>query len=287
MKVKTVCIVGMGIMGSQIGIVCARAGYQTLMVEKDGPSVEKGTIGVKKYLEYMENKKRISADESRSILEKIHPTTDSKTAFSQADFIIEAVFEDMNLKKEIFRQMDKKSRKDTILSSNTSTLSITEMASVTSRPQRCIGTHFLIPAALSRLVEVVKGRQTDNETHEKTIEFVKSCGKDVVSLNDSPAFIVNRMYITMQNEAFHLLHEGVASAEDIDKACQIGLGMPLGPLAAGDTSGIDLVLDCVKSLQDQLGDKYRPSPLIEELVKAGRLGKKTGRGVYDYTTKSK
>jgi 3-hydroxybutyryl-CoA dehydrogenase len=134
---------------------------------------------------------------------------------------------------------------------------------------------------------VVKGRQTDNETHEKTIEFVKSCGKDVVSLNDSPAFIVNRMYITMQNEAFHLLHEGVASAEEIDKACQIGLGMPLGPLAAGDTSGIDLVLDCVKSLQDQLGDKYRPSPLIEELVKAGRLGKKTGRGVYDYTTKSK
>ena len=176
-------------------------------------------------------------------------------------------------------------KKDAIIASNTSTLSISEIASVTSRPQNCVGTHFLIPAALTPLVELSRALQTSDETHARTVEFIKSCGKDVVTSSDSTAFIINRLYVPLGNEAFYLLQEGVATAEEIDKACQLGLGLPLGPLAACDASGLDIALDCIESMHEQLGDKYRPCPLLRKYVKAGYLGRKTGRGVYDYTKK--
>ena len=287
MKIETVCVIGMGTMGSQIGIVCATAGYRTIMVDQNEQMVEKGLAGIKQFLGYLEKKGKITADKGKTALDRIETTTDKKKAFSfsEADFIIEAVFEDMEVKKEIFKEMDQVCKEGAILASNTSTLSISEMAAVTSRPQNCIGTHFLIPAALTPLVELVRALQTSDETHERTIEFVKSCGKDTVTSSDSPAFIINRLYIPLGNEAFYLLQEGVATAEEIDKACQLGLGLPLGPLAACDASGLDIALACAESMHRQLGDKYRPCPLLVKMVKAGRLGRKTGRGVYDYTKK--
>lgn len=285
MKIETVCVIGMGTMGSQIGIVCANGGYKTIMVEQNEQMIEKGLGGIEQFLGYVEKKGKVSAETGKAALGRIEATTDKKKAFSEADLIIEAVFEDMALKKELFAEMDEVCKKDAILASNTSTLSISEMAAVTSRPENCIGTHFLIPAALTPLVELVRALQTSDETHGRTIEFIKSCGKDVVTSSDSPAFIINRLYIPLGNEAFYLLQEGVASAEEIDKACQMGLGLPLGPLAACDASGLDIALACIESLHKQLGDKYRPCPLLVKMVKAGRLGRKTGQGVYDYRKK--
>lgn len=285
MKIETVCVIGMGTMGSQIGIVSATGGYRTIMVEQNEQLIEKGLGGIKQFLGYLEKKGKITADKGKTALDKIETTTDKKKAFAEADFIIEAVFEDMALKKQIFAEMDQVCKEGAILASNTSTMSITEMAAVTSRPENCIGTHFLIPAALTPLVELVKALQTSEQTHHKTVEFIKSCGKETVTSSDSPAFIINRLYVPLGNEAFYLLQEGVATAEEIDKACQIGLGLPLGPLAACDASGLDIALDCIESLHRQLGDKYRPCPLLVKMVKAGRLGRKTGRGVYDYTKK--
>lgn len=285
MEIKTACVVGMGTMGSQIGIVCARARYKTIMVEKDDNLLEKGMGAIKQFLSYMGKKGKISSDEERAILGRIEPTIDYKKAFVEADIIIEAIFEDMELKKEIFRQMDKICKEGAVLASNTSTLSITEMAAVTSRPQNCIGTHFLIPAALNPLVELIRALQTSDETYETVKTFIKSCGKDTVTSKDSPAFIINRMYTPFVNEAFFLLQEGVATAEEIDKACTLGLGMPIGPLAACDASGLDIGLACMETLRREFGDKYRTAPLYKNLAKAGYLGRKTGRGVYDYTKK--
>lgn len=285
MQVKKVCVIGIGTMGTQIGIVCAKGGYETFMVDQDASLIEKGKEAIKKFLGYMEKKGKISSDEGKEIFERIKTTTDIKKVFSEADFFIEAVYEDMEVKKGVFKQMNQFCKEDAILASNTSTLSITEMAAVTSRPENCIGTHFLIPAALTPLVELVRGLQTSEETYAKTVDFIKSCGRDTVTSADAPGFIINRLLVPFVNEAFCLLQEKVATAEEIDRACELGLGMPLGPLAVCDAAGLDITLACIKSMHEQLGDKYRPSSLLMLLAKARYLGRKTGRGVYDYTRK--
>ena len=285
MKIEKVCVVGIGTMGSQIGIVCAGGGYKTIMVDKDDKLIEKGMASLRQFLASREKKGKMTAGDVNAILNRIQTTTDSRKAFAEADFIIEAVFEDMDIKKGVFKEIDAVCKEHAIIASNTSTLSISEMASVTSRPQNCIGTHFLIPAALTPLVELARALQTSDETHARTVEFIKSCGKDVVTSVESAAFIINRLYIPLLNEAFYLLQEGVGTPEEIDKACQLGLGFPLGPLSASDASGLDIVLDCIVSMHEQLGDKYRPCPLLVKYVKAKRLGRKTGKGVYDYTKK--
>ena len=282
MDIRRVCVVGIGTMGSQIGILCAKAGYETWMVEKTPELVEEGLKRIRSFIQKQVDKGKMDKEIEDRILSLIKTTVDLSEAVADADLVIEAVFEDIELKKDLFRKIDKLCPKKTIFSSNTSTLWITEMAAATSRPDRFIGTHFLIPAALTPLVEVIRGLDTSDETYTTIIEFLKSLGKDTVTVSDSPGFVINRLYLPMVNEAFIALDEGLASAEEIDRCCTKGLGLPLGPLAAADAFGLDILLSCMKTFHRELGEKYRPAPLLVKLVKAGRLGRKTGRGVYDY-----
>jgi 3-hydroxybutyryl-CoA dehydrogenase len=221
-------------------------------------------------------------EEMDKILSLISTTTDLTKALSDVELTIEAVFEDIDVKKELFKKMDGICQKETILGSNTSTLSITEMGAVTSRPEKCIGIHFLIPAALTPLVELVRGLETSDETHRKVHDFLTKSGKEAVTVLDSPGFVINRLYLPMVNEAFYVLESSLASAEEIDRCCMKGLSFPLGPLAAADAFGLDILLNCMRTFHKELGEKYRPAPLLVQLVKAGRLGRKSGRGVYDY-----
>jgi 3-hydroxybutyryl-CoA dehydrogenase len=224
----------------------------------------------------------MTREEMDKILSLISTTTDLTKALSDVELTIEAVFEDIDVKKELFKKMDGICQKETILGSNTSTLSITEMGAVTSRPEKCIGIHFLIPAALTPLVELVRGLETSDETHRKVHDFLTKSGKEAVTVLDSPGFVINRLYLPMVNEAFYVLESSLASPEEIDRCCMKGLSFPLGPLAAADAFGLDILLNCMRTFHKELGEKYRPAPLLVQLVKAGRLGRKSGRGVYDY-----
>jgi len=282
MEIKNICIIGMGTMGGQIGIVCAGAGYQTAMIEMSDQHAEKGLKSIESFLEGRAKRGKLDPEKISQTLSLISAGSDLAEVAANADLVIEAVFEDIVLKKELFQKLDSICPKKTILASNTSTLWIAEIAASTNRPDKCIGTHFLIPAALTPLVEVVRGSDTSDETHDAVVNFLKKCGKDTVTVADSPGFVINRLYLPLMNEAFIALETGLAIAEEIDKSCTKGLGFPLGPLAAADASGLDIVLACIETLHRELGDKYRPATLLVKLVKAGRLGRKTGRGVYDY-----
>jgi len=282
MTIERVCVIGMGTMGSQIGIVSARAGFQTFMVDTSKNLIEKGLASIRSFLKDREKKGKMEREATEKVLSLIQTGIDLGEASADADMVIEAVYEDIETKKEVFRSMDKAGPKESILASNTSTLWISEIAAATKRPEKCIGTHFLIPAALTPLVEVVRGSETSDETHNRVIGFLHKCGKETVTVTDSPGFVINRLYLPLVNEAFFALESGLARAEEIDKSCTKGLGFPLGPLAAADAFGLDILLACMKTFHSELGDKYLPAPLLVKLVKAGRLGRKTGRGVYDY-----
>jgi 3-hydroxybutyryl-CoA dehydrogenase len=276
-----ICVVGMGTMGSQIGVVCAKAGFVTSMLDVSDERTEKGMESIHSFLKNQEKKGKITGDIRDQILSRIKPSTDI-TAASEADLVIEAVYEEMGVKQEVFRRIDRVAPPHAILATNTSTLWISAIAAVTNRADQCIGTHFLIPAGLTPLVEVVRGIETSDDTHRAVVGFLEKCGKETVTVVDSPGFVINRVYLPMVNEAFSALESGLASAEDIDRSCTRGLGFPLGPLAAADAFGLDVLLACIETFHRELGDKYRPSSLLVKLVRAGHLGRKTGKGVYVY-----
>ena len=284
MRIEKVCVVGLGSMGSQISVVFARAGLTTLITEIDEEQLDLGFTRINSFLEKQLQRKKINLKDKEAILAKLVPRVGVSAGAGEADFVVEAVFEDMSLKKQVFAELDQVCGPNVILATNTSTLSITEIAAATKKPGRCIGTHFLIPAALTSLVEVIRGHVTTDETVAITREFLARCAKDIVVVADSPAFVINRLYLPLINEAFFALSEGIASAEEIDKSCQSGLGMPLGPLAAADASGLDIILACMNTLHREFGDKYLPAPFLVKLVRAGFLGRKTNKGVYEYPT---
>jgi len=282
MTIETVCVIGMGTMGSQIGVVCARGGFSTIMVDVSDERVERGWTAIRGFLAGQEKKGKLDGAASEAIVSRISARTDLEGALAEADLVVEAVFEDIEAKRRVFEVMDRAAPAKAVLATNTSTLWITEIAAATRRPEKCIGTHFLIPAALTPLVEVIRGVVTSDETHRTVLEFLKQCGKETVTVADSPGFVINRLYLPMVNEAFVALETGLASPEDIDRSCTRGLNLPLGPLAAADAFGLDILLACMQTFHRELGEKYRPAPLLVKLVKAGHLGRKTGRGVYEY-----
>lgn len=286
MEIKKVAVVGMGTMGSQIGIVCAKGGFQTVMVDVSEERIDNGLISIKSFLNNQIRKGKMKGEEIDHILFLVSTSVDLKQALSDVDLVIEAVFEDIEIKKDIFKKMDALCPQRTILASNTSTLSITELGAVTTRPQKCIGTHFLIPAALTPLVELARGPETSDEAHRTVIDFLTRCGKETVTVKDSPGFVINRLYLPLVNEAFCVLESSLASAEEIDRCCVKGLGFPLGPLAAADAFGLDILLNSMRTFHRELGEKYRPAPLLVKLVKAGQFGRKSGSraysDVYDY-----
>ncbi|HBX23844.1 MAG TPA: 3-hydroxybutyryl-CoA dehydrogenase [Desulfotomaculum sp.] len=279
---KTVGVVGAGTMGAGIAQVAARAGYNVIMRDITEDFVKRGMSVIKKNLAREVKKEKITQENANTVLARVNGTTELSELVS-CDFVIEAAIEKMDLKKEIFRELDKICKPDTFFASNTSGLSVTEMAAVTGRSQRFIGMHFFNPVPVMKLVEVIKGAETDEITVNVTRDMVQTMGKETIMVNEAPLFAVNRILVPMLNEAMFVLMEGVASAEDIDKGMMLGANHPIGPLALCDLIGLDTMLMVCDTLYNETGDsKYRPCPLLRKMVRAGHLGRKSGRGFYVY-----
>jgi len=279
--VKTVMVIGAGQMGGGIAQVIAQAGYSVILNDIKEEFVNRGFGIIQKNLGRSVEKGKLKAEEKDLILGRITKSISLQDAVS-ADLVIEAAVENMGIKAQIFSQLDVICPEHTILSTNTSSLPITEIAAFTKRPDRVIGMHFMNPVPVMKLVEVIRGLATSDDVY-KTIETLSiKMGKTPVEVNDAPGFVANRVLIPMINEAVYTLYEGIASVESIDNVMKLGMNHPMGPLALGDLIGLDTVLSIMEVLHEGLGDKYRPCPLLRKYVKAGWLGRKSGRGFYKY-----
>lgn len=281
--VRKIAVIGAGTMGAGIAQTCAAAGFQVAMRDIETRFVEGGFRRIREPLMKRVEKGKMTSADVDAILSRIGGVVDLKEAVAGAQVVIEAVFERIEIKRELYTELDRLCPPEVVFASNTSSLSITEMANATKRADRVVGLHFFNPAPVMKLVEVIRGSETSEETLTLVKDLSKKLGKDPVEVKESPGFIVNRLLVPMMNEAFNLLQEGVAGAEDIDKAMKLGTNMPMGPFELADYTGLDIGLDVMEVLHRETGDpKFRPSPLLRKYVRAGRLGRKTGRGVYDY-----
>ena len=279
---KKIGVIGAGTMGAGIIQVFAQGGHEVAYTDTFPGAVEKGFALIEKNLGKLVDKEKITAEEKDAVLGRIKGGPDLSVV-QDADLIVEAVYENLEVKKELFSELDKLTGPDTILASNTSAFSITEIANATKRPEKVIGMHFFNPAPVMKLVEVIRGLKTADETEATVTEIASAIGKTPVKAVEGPGFVVNRILIPMINEGIGVYADGIASAEDVDEAMKLGANHPIGPLALGDLVGLDVCLAIMETLYTEFGDtKYRPHPLLRKMVRGGKLGRKTGEGFFKY-----
>jgi len=280
---KNVSVIGAGTMGNGIAHVFAQKGYQVNLIDVSDAALERGLATISKNLDRMVKKEKISEDDKQSTLGNITTFTSIQEGVKTADLVVEAATENVDLKLKIFKDMDKFSAESAILATNTSSISITKIAAVTSRPDKVIGMHFMNPVPIMKLVEVIRGYSTSDEVTDTIMDLSKNLSKVPVEVNDYPGFVANRILMPMINEAICTLHEGVAGVEEIDTVMKLGMAHPMGPLQLADFIGLDVCLAILEVLHDGFGNpKYAPNPLLVNMVMAGKLGAKSGEGFYSY-----
>ena len=281
---KNIAVIGAGTMGNGIAHVFAQHGYQVNLIDVSADALDKALKTIEKNLDRMLSKEKITAETREKTLSNLHKITNLKEGVSNADLVVEAATENMDIKLSIFKEMDQFAPANCILSTNTSSISITKIAAATKRADKVIGMHFMNPVPVMKLVEVIKGYSTSNETLETIMELSKIIGKVPVEVNDFPGFVANKILMPMINEAIITLHEGVAGVEEIDTVMKLGMAHPMGPLQLADFIGLDVCLAILKVLQDGFGTpKYAPCPLLVNMVTAGKLGVKSGEGFYNWS----